>query len=119
MGTSAQPSATPGTPGREDVLLDDIEKNLKEQEDQEKKTKEAADAKAKADLEAKARADATAALPPDPRVKALEEALRISEEGRKRTEETMRSIGATTEKKVDEPELTKEQLADLMQKDPL
>lgn len=120
MGASVNPGAAGAPPLRGDVMLDEIEKQMKEQEAADKVASDAAEAKAKADLEAKARADAAAAAPPDPRVKALEEALRISEEGRRRQEETLRSITPGAGKKTDEtPELTREQLAELFEKEPL
>lgn len=119
MGTSVQPGAAGAPPLREDVMLEDVERDMKAQEAADKVAKDAADAKARADLEAKARADAAAAAPPDPRVRALEEALRISEEGRRRQEETLRSITPGGKKVEETPELTREQLAELFQKEPL
>jgi len=98
-------------------MLDDIEKNLKAQADKEKKDKEAIEAKAKADLEAKARAEAQAAAPPDAAAAALREALRISEESRKRTEDLLRSVAGKKEEPVQE--MTSEQWNELYQKDPL
>lgn len=118
MGTNVQPQVPPAAPARADVMLEDIEKDLKIQEEQEKRDKEAADAKAKADAEAAARRAAEAGSV-DPRVKALEEALRISEEGRRRTEDTLRTAGLATQRKAEEPELTEEQLAELFQKEPI
>lgn len=118
MGTSVQPPVPPAAPARADVMLEDIEKDLKAQEAQDKKNQEAAAAKEKADAEAAARRAAEASSA-DPRIKALEEALRISEEGRRRTEDTLRTAGLAAPKKVEEPELTEEQLAELFQKEPI
>lgn len=118
MGTSVQPPVPPAAPARADVMLEDIEKDLKAQEAQDKKNQEAAAAKEKADAEAAARRAAEASSA-DPKIKALEEALRISEEGRRRTEDTLRTAGLAAPKKVEEPELTEEQLAELFQKEPI
>jgi len=53
-------------------MLDDIGRNLKAQEDEAKRKADEAEAARKAAAEAKARADATAALPVDPKVTALQ-----------------------------------------------
>ena len=113
------PAGATAAPGREDVMLEDIGRGLKAQEDEAKRKADEAEAARKAAAEAKARADATAALPVDPKVTALQEALRISEEARKRTEETLRSIGTATQTKKEEKELTEEELNELYQKNPL
>src|SRR6266581_1539418 len=102
MGASAQPTAQPGVPTREDVNLDDIQKNLDAQKVADKKAADEAEAKAKAKMEAEARAAATAAAPPDAAAAALREALRISEESRKRTEELLRSVAGKKEEPVQE-----------------
>jgi hypothetical protein len=102
---------------REDVLLDDIDAKLKEQEAAQKKEAEEAEAKRKAELEAKARQDLLASQGDDPRVKALQEALRISEEARKRQE----SLAAPAPAPAPEvrKKLTREEVNELYQKDPL
>lgn len=69
---------------REQVYLEEIDQQLKDQQAKDKTAADEAEAKRKAELEAKARAEAQAALPEDPRVKALADALRISEEARLR-----------------------------------
>lgn len=117
MGASAQPQAPPAGPGREDVMLDDIQKNLDAQKVADKKAADEAEAKAKARLEAEARAAAAAAAPPDAAANALREALRISEESRKRTEDLLRSVAGKKEEPP--PEMTREQLNELYSKDPL
>jgi hypothetical protein len=69
---------------REQVYLDDVDTQLKDQQAKDTAAAAEAETKRKAEAEAKARADATAAVGDDPRVKALQEALRISEEARQR-----------------------------------
>lgn len=101
---------------REDVLLDDIDTRLKEQEAAQKKDAEEAEAKRKAELEAKARQDLLASQGEDPRVKALQEALRISEEARKR-QESLAAPAAPAPEPV--KKMTRDELNDLYQKDPL
>lgn len=101
---------------REDVLLDDIDAKLKEQEETRKKDAEEAEAKRKAELEAKARQDLLASQGEDPRVKALQEALRISEEARKR-QESLAAPAAPAPEPV--KKMSREELNELYQRDPL
>lgn len=100
---------------RVDVMLDDIDKSLKKQAEDDKAAAAEAEAKKKAEVEAKARQDVLAAAGDDPRVKALQEALRISEEARQR-----QAASFAPEPKVEPPKrMTREELNDLYQKDPL
>src|SRR6266568_8804619 len=69
---------------REQVYLDEIDQQLKDQQVKDKAAADEAEAKRKAEAEAKARVEAQAAVGDDPRVKALQDALRISEEARQR-----------------------------------
>lgn len=100
-------------PLRVDVTLDEIEQSLKDQDATAAAGKVAADAKIAADA-------AAAAAPPkgaDPQVAALTEALRISEEARRQL--TTRGEAPAPTAPVAPPKLTKEQLAELMTKDPV
>src|SRR6266550_271522 len=81
--TSGQPK-TDREVLREQVYLDEIDQQLKDQQAKDKAATDEAEAKRKAEAEAKARAEAQAAVGDDPRVKALQDALRISEEARLR-----------------------------------
>jgi len=100
---------------REDVTLEDMERSLKDREAADKAAKDQADAETKIKLEAKLRAESE-----DPQIRGLQEALRISEEARKRVEDLAAAGRAPAPKKEDElPKLTREQLAELHQRDPL
>lgn len=100
---------------RVDVMLDDIDKSLKKQAEDDKAAAAEAEAKKKAELEAKARQEALAAAGDDPRIKALQEALRISEEARQR-----QAASLAPEPKVEEHKrLSREELNELYQRDPL
>lgn len=103
-------------PLREDMVLDDVEKNLAAQKATADAAAADAAARTTAERDAKARADALAAQGDDPRVKALQEALRISEEGRLRTE-AMRAAPAVVD--AGPAKLTEEQLAKLYEENPL
>lgn len=104
--------STEGQPLRVDVTLDEMEQNAKDAE-------AAAQAAAKkAEDEAKAKAAATE----DPKVTGLREALRLSEESRQRMERSLAESRTATPPPPaprEEKELTKEELAELHQKDPL
>ena len=106
---------TAGGPLREDVTLaemEDEQARLKA-EDEARKKKEEEDQKRKEEEERRA------SQPPDPRVTALENALRISEDARKR-EAAIRDVGGPP--KPTEPEkkkLSKEELKKLHDEDPL
>lgn len=104
--------STEGQPLRVDVTLEEMEQGLKDAE-----AKAQADAK-KAEDEAKAKAAATE----DPKVVALREALRLSEESRQRTERALaegRTATPPPPAPVQEKELTKEELSELYKNDPL
>lgn len=99
---------------REDVMLEDVGKTLKQQEEDAKKAADEAEAARKAELEAKARRDATAG--DDPRIEALKEALRISEESRLR----QASLAAPVAPVPEPPKkLSREELNELYAKDPI
>jgi hypothetical protein len=121
MTTPAAP-ASPGTDKetlaslRGDVFLEDVGKNLEEQKAADKAAADAAETKRKAEEAAAAQAAAMAALPADPRVKALEEALRISEAARQRAAELARPPAP---EKAEEKELSDEELQSLWDKSPM
>lgn len=104
--------ATPeAQPLRVDVTMDEMEKGVAE-----------ADVAAKAAVqraadEAKRKADADAAGE-DPKVVALKEALRLSEDSRKRLETSL-AVPPKVDEPLPEKRLTREELAELHQKDPL
>lgn len=102
---------------RGEVYLDDVGDSLKAQDAQAKADSEAAEAKKKAEDQAKLQAEAQAALPADPRVKALEEALKISEEARKRAAALTAPPPPAPPK--EEKELTAEELKKLWDENPL
>lgn len=79
---------------REQVYLDEVDTQLKDQQANDTAAAAEAETKRKAEAEAKARAEAQAALPEDPRVKALADALRISEEARLRQKALADQISA-------------------------
>lgn len=110
MGTSAQPEQQPL---RVDVTLDEMEAQQKKAEEEAK----AAEGQQSDDSKPAASAE------PSPREKALEEALRISEDARKRMESQLTApapAAPTAEPKPEAPkELTKEELSELFSKDPL
>jgi hypothetical protein len=103
---------------RGEVFLDDVGANLAQQE---KDAAAAAEKKKKEDdakEAARIQAEAVAALPADPRVSALQEALRISEEARKRAE-VLRAPAVEEKEEKEEPELTTEQLNELYKDNPM
>ena len=111
MGATATPEKSEQQPVRVDVMLDDVGDALKAEEQRQKDEADAAKKK-------KEREEAAAERDADPRVKALEQALRISEESRKRTEQ----FAAPPQEKKEEPppkELTREELNELHKTDPL
>lgn len=103
---------------REQVYLDEIDQQLQDQKAKDAATAADAETKRKAEAEAKARAEAQAALPEDPRVKALADALRISEEARLRQKTLADEIH---EPRQPEPpkELSSEELKKLWDENPL
>src|SRR6266566_1365278 len=103
---------------REEVYLEDVDKTLKAQQASDKAAADEAELKKKADAEAKARAEAQAALPDDPRIKALSEALRISEEARQRQKALADQISALPPAEVTK-EPTAEELKKLWDENPL
>src|SRR5919108_468608 len=119
---------TPGTEGapatdksvieslRGEVYLDELDQQLKDQQEKTKREAEDAEAKRKAEAEAKLRAEAQAAIPEDPRIKALAEALKISEEARARQVASLQPPP-----KVEEPakEMSAEDLKKLYEENPL
>src|SRR5438477_3704656 len=111
-------SREPGVALREDVELDDIAAKLKEADEAGKRASDAASLKAKAEAEAAAHAAAMAALPDDPRIKALSEALKISEEARRRAEAT-REAEPVRAAPAETKELTREEINELYTKDPV
>jgi len=111
VGATATPEKSEQQPVRVDVMLDDVGDALKAEEQRQKDEADAAKKK-------KEREEAAAERDADPRVKALEQALRISEESRKRTEQ----FAAPPQEKKEEPppkELTREELNELHKTDPL
>jgi hypothetical protein len=121
-------SAVPGTEGTdreviqqslsEEVYLEDVDKQLKTKAVADKAAADDAELKRKAEAEAKARAEAQAALPEDPRVKALADALRISEEARLRQKALADQIREPPP--ADAPkELTSEELKKLWDENPM
>lgn len=112
MTAAVKPEAGAQQPLRVDITLDEMEAGLKLQETE-------AEAKKKAD---DAAAAAAAAQPPaDPRVKALEEALRISEESRRRVAEMQASLQtqAPSAAPAAPKELTREELNKLYTDNPI
>jgi len=105
---------------REEVYLEDVGKKLEETKAAEKKAAEEAEAKKKAEADAKMRAEAQAALPDDPRVKALSEALRISEEARERALAAVRATPASAAPiSAEDKDLSTEEMNKLFQDNPL
>lgn len=99
---------------REDVMLDDVGKQLEAQAAKEKKEKEEEEARARA----AAAAAAAGQSPEAARIAALENALRISEEARKR-QENLPGREPAPPAPEPKPKLTREQLKELHEKDPL
>lgn len=122
MGTSAKEDTTPAAaaPLREDVFLDDIAKQQEKEKAAEKQATIEAEAAAKVAAERKAR-EAAGAQADDAQVTGLREALRISEEARRRTEERLLSVNATpaAPAKPAEEVLTEEQVGELYRTDPV
>src|SRR6266852_7588113 len=118
-------SAIPGTDReviqgalREEVYLEDVDTNLKAQQAKDKAAADEAELKRKADAEAKARAEAMAALPEDPRIKALADALRISEEARLRQKTLAEQIREPPPAEAPK-ELSAEEMKKLWEENPL
>jgi hypothetical protein len=98
---------------RVDVTMDEVERGVKAADEAAKQ------AAADAANEAKRNADAAAAAD-DPKVTALKEALRLSEESRKRLETSLGQPAAPAPLAEPAPkELTNEELAELFQKNPI
>jgi len=112
MTAAVKPEGGAQQPLRVDVTLDEMEAGLKQQE---------TDAEAKKKADEAAAAAAAAQAPADPRVKALEEALRISEESRRRVAEMQATIttAAAPAAPAAPAELTREQLNELYKNDPI
>lgn len=105
--------APPGAqPLRVDVTLDEMEAGVKAADDAAKAATDAAAAD-----EAKKKAAETTAE--DPKVAALREALRLSEESRGRLEQSLTSREPPPPAPVQEKELTEEELAELHSKNPI
>jgi len=112
MTAAVKPEAGAQQPLRVDITLDEMEAGLKQQETD-------AEVRKKAD---EAAAVAAAAQPPaDPRVKALEEALRISEESRRRVAEMQATLQtqAAPAAPAAPKELTREELNKLYTDNPI
>jgi len=110
------PGAAGAPPLREDVMLEDVGKALEAQAVKDEAARKAAEAKVATDAEAAARAAAGGGE--NTQVRALQEALRISEEGRRRTEEMLRTAAAPV-REAPPAELTEDQWNELYQKNPL
>src|SRR6267154_2533814 len=93
-------------------MLDDVGDALKAEEQRQSEEADAAKKK-------KEREDAAAERDADPRVKALEQALRISEESRKRTEMFAAPPTERREEVVAPKELSREELEELHKTNPL
>lgn len=100
------------------MVLDDVERSIAAQKVAGDAAAADAAARATAERDAKARVEALAAQGDDPRVKALQEALRISEEGRLRQEGMLRTRSEAAAP-AGPAKLTKEQLAKLYEDSPL
>ena len=103
---------------REQVYLEEIDQQLKDQQAKDKVAADEAEAKRKAEAEAKARVEAQAAVGDDPRVKALQDALRISEEARLRQKALADQISAPPPP-AEPKEPTAEELKRLWDENPL
>lgn len=112
MGATATPEKSEQQPVRVDVMLDDVGDALKAEEQRQSEEADAAKKK-------KEREDAAAERDADPRVKALEQALRISEESRKRTEMFAAPPTERREEVVAPKELSREELEELHKTNPL